>query len=542
LRRRRVWAAAFAATVATLLLAGRLGGAPPRDLGGSPLGFDHIFHEGKVRASGAPEPACRDCHAVDARGRLGRRPGHAACFGACHGAPPKRPGRARLTLTEARRVLCVRCHAPAALALLERGVPARLGPEVISVDPDYTVALSHRAHDATSAAQLGCETCHEVPGAERARPPRAHERCVPCHDGTGTPPAPPMSSCETCHRPTFGPAGGPALAPGDFPVTSKFSHRSHLGQAHLGRGARQSERCLPCHTAVAKSADDHLPTPSMATCQTCHDGARAFSALGTACRRCHQAPARPIRHAVGERRGFAHALHARAGDDAGADCIACHGPDGRATPDHAACATASCHAGDFAVREPVTCSVCHIGREPWRPLHIDPTPRAATEFGARFSHRDHRLRSEKACTDCHAATDASRTVVVGHDACATASCHGAAPAPSPPMVDCGACHVPDLVAGRRRQSESAPWSVRRRFRHDRHAHEPGASDHPVSCTECHTDVDGAASVAELGRPAKARCARCHDGAAAFKMTGHACHLCHGRSAGSIAQKGQRFQR
>ena len=35
------------------------------------------------------------------------------------------------------------------------------------------------------------------------------------------------------------------------------------------------------------------------------------------------------------------------------------------------------------------------------------------------------------------------------------------------------------------------------------------------------------AVDEPAPPAKAACARCHDGRSAFKLTGHACSRCHG---------------
>ena len=51
------------------------------------------LHERNVDVSGAEPIACTRCH-VDKAGRLVGRPGHAACFGACHGAAPAPPSAA----------------------------------------------------------------------------------------------------------------------------------------------------------------------------------------------------------------------------------------------------------------------------------------------------------------------------------------------------------------------------------------------------------------------------------------------------------------
>ncbi|HEY0253496.1 MAG TPA: hypothetical protein VGC41_18305, partial [Kofleriaceae bacterium] len=50
-------------------------------------GFDHTTHARDVDVSAKPAIACTQCHEQKA-GRLVGRPGHAACFGSCHGPAP----------------------------------------------------------------------------------------------------------------------------------------------------------------------------------------------------------------------------------------------------------------------------------------------------------------------------------------------------------------------------------------------------------------------------------------------------------------------
>ncbi|MEO8554689.1 MAG: cytochrome c3 family protein, partial [Kofleriaceae bacterium] len=75
------------------------------------IGFDHTVHARNVDVSGAAPIDCTRCHDQKA-GRLVGRPGHAACFGTCHGPAPK---TARTRLEPDRLKLCTSCHAEAAL-------------------------------------------------------------------------------------------------------------------------------------------------------------------------------------------------------------------------------------------------------------------------------------------------------------------------------------------------------------------------------------------------------------------------------------------
>jgi c(7)-type cytochrome triheme protein len=61
---------------------------------------------------------------------------------------------------------------------------------------------------------------------------------------------------------------------------------------------------------------------------------------------------------------------------------------------------------------------------------------------------------------------------------------------------------------------------------DHAPHRRTASGEAVPCTSCHLAMVAAPDVAAIPTPPKATCAPCHDGRAAFKLTGHGCARCH----------------
>lgn len=485
------------------------GGSAPAPPPARPTGFDHIIHDSQVVVAGAEPLECTACHALDRRGRIAGAPGHATCFGACHGPAPRGRGRATVPEDARARLVCESCHAAAtldALAAGQRVARAALRPGFpFGTAPDFTVAMSHAAHAAPSAAAGDCAACHDVARAGApAGPP--HARCADCHTGGD---APAMTACDTCHRAGFGPNMQLALARGPFPVGDRFSH-----QRHLARAPRPA--CRDCHAAAAQAAGARIPAPNKATCRTCHDGAAAFDTRAEQCRRCHAAPdvERPGTEPV-DRARYSHAQHAGIADD----CGACHalGPRGAALPPggHAACSADACHGTAFATDDDgiAMCSACHIGAEPWRPLHRDPLPPAGTEFGARFSHAAHAARGASDCAACHG--ERAR----GHAGCAGDACHAREGGSPPALTECAACHERGVIERRVAAAARAPWSVRARFTHDRH---DGA------CTDCHLGVERASGIDDVPTPPKRTCAPCHDGTTAFKLTGHDCARCHAR--------------
>lgn len=518
-------------------------GAPARTRAGTgtrdqATGHDHVWHAGKVSVAGQPDIPCGRCHVADGRGRLSGRPDHKACFGACHGGePPRRVARRPYAVDPGKQRVCATCHAPATLDAAGAGQPGKLTvayPPYVT-DPDHGITLSHAAHAAATRDRGDCTACHPDVGkaAGPSRTPHTqtsgnHGRCEGCHaaprPGSSMPT---MADCLGCHVQAYGPQTRPFLVRGLFAVTRTFSH-----ERHRGHGAGD---CRACHDAVAGTASTELPAPTMATCQTCHDGDRTFSVVGTHCRRCHTQPvASPsVRPSLQAR--YDHKAHESR--LAGAPCGRCHVLDARGKPqpparDHAPCSDAGCHRDEFSSTEPTMCGACHVGAEPWRPLHLDRPHRLDTEFGARFSHRAHLLDRgmQRACSDCHRHAWGKREQRLprDHDACTGPGCHVSSGGATPALGACEACHVPGLDSEHDTRRRSARFGVRETFRHAPHRSTPG-SQAPLPCTSCHADMTRAERMDDIPTPKKATCTPCHDGTVAFKVTGHGCVRCHGTS-------------
>lgn len=538
-------------------------------------GFDHAAHARALAASAAPPIACASCHplmpatATGPSGALGKRPDHAACFGACHGAQPTRqewpataPPPAGATAPDdgaddgpalsARARTCLTCHAAADLAA--RRFAVAYPPYALR--PDWIAPLPHGSH-----RQVECGSCHPLPGAPlakpagraAAKPAAAHARCLGCHGAAATPasalanqpssaasgapsgspsgapataptsaPTFAMSECERCHR-----AAPPPAVSAPLTVTAAFSHQRH--QRHAAKqhgagkdGAADEAACSPCHRELASERHDGRTRPTAATCATaaCHDGKAAFS-ITERCTQCHkEAPAGlyPVARPAGR---FLHRQHAAAVASVG--CQGCHrlGTGGLTVEraGHAACA--SCHAADFGAAQPVICGACHGSTEPWRPLRADRLPAESTEFGARLDHGSH----AQPCQRCHTLDTRARQLRLprDHSACAGSGCHEPQGGPAPALTACAECHQLELVLERDQQRRRAPWSVRQRFDHG--SHRSDGSGAALACSRCHGDVSG--PLATMATPKKRSCETCHDGRAAFSVTGTGCNRCHG---------------
>lgn len=467
-------------------------------------GFDHGRHDRDVDVSGGAAVPCVRCHAE--RGGRPAPPGHAACFGSCHGAAPVAPRKGgKLALPADRLVLCTACHAEAALAQPYTGKLAVPYPPY-TLAADYALVVGHKVH-----ARVACTQCHPGGNAPYAGPP--HQRCAGCHDG-GADRGPTMAACTTCHQRATGKPEPPRLAVARDSVEATISHARHAS-----RGAARD--CTTCHAAIRDSDSSELPRPTVQTCAIagCHDGRAAFATTAR-CTPCHaKAPAR-YQVARPDAR-FSHASHASA--IAALTCTSCHRLTAHGevvVAGHAACA--SCHADDFAARRPRICGGCHAATEPWRPLVADRAPPARTEFGATLDHDRH----PGDCARCHALRTASAQLRPprGHAACTGAGCHAPTGGPPPTLAACTDCHRLGLVAARIAARTADPWSVRATFDHAVHQRDRAGA--ALACTSCHRAL-GARSIVELPAPAKATCATCHDGDAAFKLTGTTCTRCHG---------------
>jgi len=327
-----------------------------------------------------------------------------------------------------------------------------------------------------------------------------------------------MTACQPCHTPGSGTPLPTRLAEPSDTVTSVFSHPRHAARG--GKGAQ----CATCHAAIKATNEFILPRPIAADCASsgCHDGAPVFP-ITEACTRCHTTA--PVKYTIKRLdTRFSHATH----QTTGLACNTCHlasKTNEVATVGHAPCV--SCHAEDFTARFPKVCSACHNSTEPWRKLTADRSPADRTEFGAVI---DHTLPAhQKACTTCHSLTTLGSQLrpARGHSACAAAGCHTTSGNVSPQLAACEGCHQRGLMTNRSAQRMAAAWSVRATFRHAVHVTRADGANLP--CTSCHTDMN-ASTVGMVATPAKATCRPCHDGAAAFKLTGTTCTRCHPGSA------------
>lgn len=465
------------------------------------IGFDHTLHARDVEVSGATPIACARCHTEKA-GRLVGRPGHAACFGACHGPAPK---AAKQPLDTDRLRMCTNCHAEAALVPPYPGKLAVAYPPY-RIDRDFSLVLGHAEH-----REVACTQCHD-PVVHRA--PAPHARCAVCHDGT-TQQRFAMASCENCHPPAVGRPQPPELATVQNTVTALFSHATHATRGGAGKD------CMTCHAKIrdASAAQIELPRPTVIECASCHDGKHAFG-VTTACTKCHAAPTGKFEVARPEARFRHDTMHVPL--VASEPCTSCHVLDtktGEVTiAGHAACT--QCHASDFGERKPEKCGACHNATEPWRHLRADRAPPERTEFGAMIDHGIHK----GACAGCHSlrTTTTQLRTPRGHAACVASGCHAVTGGPAPQLAECSACHRLGLAAERLAKRIAQPWSVRLAFDHVTHGKSSDGST--LACTSCHTSLAG--PVSDLAAPAKATCAGCHDGGLAFKLTGTTCRRCH----------------
>ncbi len=456
------------------------------------IGFDHTVHARDVEVSGATPIACAKCHEQKA-GRLVGKPGHAACFGACHGPAPR---AAKQPLDADRLKLCTNCHAEAALVPPFAGTLAAPYPPY-KIDRDFSLVLGHKQH-----RDIACTQCHDPLGKKAPAP---HARCAACHDGARTFA---MTACESCHPAAVGRPQPPELATVQNSVTAIFSHATHAARGGAGKD------CATCHAKIrdASEAQIELPRPTVTECATCHDGKRAFG-VTVECTRCHAAPADKYEVARPEARFRHDADHAAL--VAGEPCTTCHVLDKTgevSVAGHAACT--QCHASDFGERKPKKCGACHNATEPWRHLRADRALPDRTEFGALIDHGVHR----GACATCHSLRTATTQLRTprGHAACSGTACHQVAGEVKPKLAECTGCHQLGLAAQRLASRIAQPWSVRLAFDHAAHDQAP--------CQSCHTSLVG--TVTDLAAPAKATCAACHDGGSAFKLTGTTCRRCH----------------
>ena len=505
--------------VALVALAGVAVAAPPIPV--AQRKFDHDRHVNAARVSGKTVD-CKDCHRMDAQGAVLPGKEHKRCE-SCHTFPsscttlktpgPKGPAR-----------VCEVCH----VAKRKECLPSDLPPP--PTEESFNEKFTHGKHLAFgSGIENGCVQCHEQQAPAPVPKGTSHKLCATCHNAGGVASKQPITSCTTCHDP--GPAKKIGTPPDAFRLTG-FDHRAHHGASN------KTATCTSCHEKLVGANDSALPRPSMMGCLTkCHDGQKAFSAVGTKCTACHKGndPAPPTRTDM----AFVHASHANRNVKIN-DCAMCHGveADGKLTPPlankgHMPCAASGCHQTEFASRATKICGVCHDAVAPWAKAVARAKPPLKPEWYESIDHAAHIAQAKMtgtgnaACVNCHGDRLAGAPRPGGHDGCV--GCHGKTAKPA--MNECNACHVKDQP----QKATRGEWSVTAQFEkakgHAKHATDK-RSGRPAQCVDCHAGVQKAKTLAEIKPATMMECdAACHNGKTAFKTTGFECARCHSRVAG-----------
>lgn len=487
--------------------------------------FDHAAHA--VAASKASQgvrrnAACVDCHQMDGKGvrKAGKEHGHrcvkchqdpATCTPAMKKAGPESPGRR-----------CVVCH------VMERCKPPDL-PAAPSHNT-FQAGFSHGKHIGFGAAiEKECGTCHtdQAPAAGVAGAKVAgggHALCQDCHRVGGRSKLV-MTNCEGCHQP-WKPQGGPSGDP--FQLVG-FDHRKHHAKSNQAS-------CTTCHKKMTGNDRDSLPRPDMLGCvSACHDGQKAWSAVGTKCTTCHtsgssQTPA-PNRADM----MFSHSAHA-ARNVVIARCDSCHSltPEGMIEPpgkgkNHAPCANSGCHQAEYASKTTKICGACHDQSAPWQKAVARGREPIKEEWFETINHASHLAKkgqTNSSCGDCHGDKLGGGKKPNDHAACA--QCHGKG-APAHPMTDCAKCHLNQKP----QKAGASEWSVAATFVHEKHATDPRTKK-TTECAGCHAEVKNAKDLASIKKPTMESCGRCHDGKLTFKTTGYECAKCHTKGGAAPA--------
>ncbi len=235
--------------------------------------FSHEKHEGTVKVD------CARCHTAteDGAWELTGKKEHARCF-SCHkfssscGTLAKKEGR-----------VCLTCH----VTFKPECTPAGYTPPPAGVS-EFSANYSHRKHIRPSAKSgEQCERCHGKFGEgapAQGNLSAGHALCSGCHARGVTPHI--SKSCDGCHSKGAGQSVVGKRETNPFSVHGAFDHQAHAGMERVGTEGRA---CLTCHENIKTSEDDAVvPLPTMQSCQeSCHDGKKAFNAIGTTCTKCH---------------------------------------------------------------------------------------------------------------------------------------------------------------------------------------------------------------------------------------------------------------
>ncbi len=274
IRSKKTWGLACMAGVGALVLfLGQEGHAQEDEAAAAPVGkdanvvrFGHELHKGK----GVKVDNCKTCHSIKGEYEVEpvtRGKDHQPCNNSgCHAAEymsrePK---------------ICVVCHDTNEPWVKQT---ARIRDFDVS---EFGGEISHKTHQSNKAREGGikCQSCHGDVFNDGEKPD-SHAVCGSCHQG-GLEPV--MSDCGSCHM--LGRAAELRKSDSRYTVRGRFEHSDHERDPREKKRAEPS--CKVCHTGIsdAESLSD-IPSPTMKSCDSCHDGKLAFKTTGFDCVKCH---------------------------------------------------------------------------------------------------------------------------------------------------------------------------------------------------------------------------------------------------------------
>ncbi len=358
------------------------------------------------------------------------------------------------------------------------------------------------AEPPTTAAPLECTACHpKVHEARLGTGPEWSRACTGCHEHV-------HAEIRTLYA---GSTAAPAVAPDPMSVARVGCRGCHTDEALNARGeaarvAALQRACTACH---GERYAFMLPQWRAAAARRTH-AVQTYVASANADTRLRRPPeAVAALRAATERLSLVlrgDGLH----NPAGADALLRSALDGAAAAYRAAGVAPPSRPALGPDPATNACATCHYGVETV----------LATLGGKRFSHADHVVDGDVACTTCHSdatyfrAGGRSLDPRHGRTSVGTADCSSCHHRTS--GLACTACHAPAELPARaaavtmplRLRPAGAPATREVAFRHAVHA--------AVACERCHTSP--------RTPRATAACSTCHE---AHHRDATACATCHG---------------
>jgi c(7)-type cytochrome triheme protein len=224
---------------------------------------------------------CAGCHRRSGGSLEPKLPVHKDCTG-CHLVQFTSP-------TSSDNPICTICHTREGLN--SSNARPKGFPRLRSFTAEFDHAQHLRGIESARSAQ-GCGACHAAAlrGVAQTIPARlgAHQTCYECHSPGKQ--ASNLSSCGSCHK------------LGRYSPTSTVARSYRVGFSHADHGPRQRLSCEGCHNVMGRGLQQARQVSSIAptlhhsnnrarTCQSCHNGQRAFGdakAEFDNCKRCHK--------------------------------------------------------------------------------------------------------------------------------------------------------------------------------------------------------------------------------------------------------------